>query len=124
MSGRHSRHHGIDILCLDDLILIIFTASLTEPPPLVRRSNIRLLAPRFTDEMDRLSEKYLLLENHLAIGNFGGFPSITIPSGIIDDMPVAINITGPIKTDDVVCNIANKLEEKIGFVPLSVKEEN
>ena len=75
-------------------------------------------------EYDRLSEKYLLLENHLAIGNFGGFPSITIPSGIIDDMPVAINITGPIKTDDVVCNIANKLEEKIGFVPLSVKEEN
>ena len=24
MSGRHSRHHGIDILCLDDLILVIF----------------------------------------------------------------------------------------------------
>jgi len=24
MSGRHSRDHGIDILCLDDLILIIF----------------------------------------------------------------------------------------------------
>ncbi len=86
--------------------------------------NAGSIAPRFDDEMDRLSEKYLLLENHLAIGNFGGFPSITIPSGIVDDMPVAINITGPIKTDDIVCNIANKLEEKIGFVPLSVKEED
>ncbi len=86
--------------------------------------NAGAIAPRFDDEMDRLSEKYLLLENHLAIGNFGGFPSITIPSGIVDDMPVAINITGPIKTDDIVCNIANKLEEKIGFVPLSVKEED
>lgn len=86
--------------------------------------NAGSIAPHFDEEVDRLSEKYLLLENHLAIGNFGGFPSITIPSGIIDDMPVAINITGPIKTDDVVCNIANKLEEKIGFVPLSVKEEN
>ena len=86
--------------------------------------NAGSIAPRFDDEMDRLSEKYLLLENHLAIGNFGGFPSITIPSGIVDDMPVAVNITGPIKTDDVVCNIANKLEEKIGFVPLSVKEED
>ena len=81
------------------------------------------LKQNFDDEMDRLSEKYLLLENHLAIGNFGGFPSITIPSGLIDNMPVAINITGPIKTDDIVCNIANKLEEKIGFTPLSVKEE-
>lgn len=84
--------------------------------------NAGSIAPHFDDEMDRLSEKYLLLENHLAIGNFGGFPSITIPSGLIDNMPVAINITGPIKTDDVVCNIANKLEEKIGFTPFSVKE--
>ena len=81
------------------------------------------IAPHFDDEMDRLSEKYLLLENHLAIGNFGGFPSITIPSGLVDNMPVAINITGPIMSDDKVFNIAKKLEEKIGFVPLSLKEE-
>ena len=85
--------------------------------------NAGSIAPRFTDEMDRLSEKYLLLENHLAIGNFGGFPSITIPSGLVDNMPVAINITGPIMSDDKVFNIAKKLEEKIGFVPLSLKEE-
>ena len=85
--------------------------------------NSGAIAPHFDEEMDRLSEKYLLLENHLAIGNFGGFPSITIPSGIIDDMPVAVNITGPIMSDDKVFNIAKKLEEKIGFVPLSLKEE-
>lgn len=85
--------------------------------------NAGSIAPHFDDEMDRLSEKYLLLENHLAIGNFGGFPSITIPSGIIDNMPVAINITGPIKTDSTVINMAAALEEKIGFLPLSVKEE-
>ena len=39
-------------------------------------------------------DKYLILENHLVIGNFGGFPSITIPSGLINNMPIAINITG------------------------------
>ncbi len=85
--------------------------------------NAGSIAPKFDEELDRLSDKYLLLENHLAIGNFGGFPSITIPSGLIDNMPVAINITGPIMTDDLVFNIAKKLEEKIGFEPLSVKEE-
>lgn len=85
--------------------------------------NSGTIAPKFNDEMDRLSEKYLLLENHLAIGNFGGFPSITIPSGLVHDMPVAINITGPIMSDDKVFNIAKKLEEKIGFIPLSLKEE-
>lgn len=85
--------------------------------------NAGSIAPYFDEEHDRLSEKYLLLENHLAIGNFGGFPSITIPSGLVDNMPVAINITGPIMSDGVVFNIAKKLEEKIGFVPLSLKEE-
>lgn len=85
--------------------------------------NAGSIAPKFDDEMDRLSDKYLLLENHLGIGNFGGFPSITIPSGLVEDMPVAVNITGPIMTDDKVFNIAKKLEEKIGFVPLSIKEE-
>lgn len=85
--------------------------------------NAGSIAPHFDEQMDRLSEKYLLLENHLAIGNFGGFPSITIPSGLVENMPVAINITGPIMSDDVVFNMAKKLEEKIGFVPLSLKEE-
>ena len=81
------------------------------------------IAPHFNEEIDRLSEKYLLLENHMAIGNFGGFPSITIPSGEIDNMPIAVNITGPIKEDAKVFNIANKLESKIGFIPLSLRKE-
>lgn len=85
--------------------------------------NAGTIAPHFDEEIDRLSEKYLLLENHLAIGNFGGFPSITIPSGLVDNMPVAINITGPVMSDDKIFNIAKKLEEKIGFVPLSLREE-
>ena len=85
--------------------------------------NAGSIAPKFNDEKNRLSEKYLLLENHLVIGNFGGFPSITIPSGLVDNMPVAVNITGPIMSDAKVFNIAKKLEEKIGFVPFSLKEE-
>ena len=34
------------------------------------------------------------LEEHLQIGNFGGFPSITIPNGFIGGLPVGVNITG------------------------------
>ena len=81
------------------------------------------IAPHFDEKADTLSEKYLLYAEHLAIANFGGFPSITIPSGLVDDMPVAVNITCPVMKDDVMFNIANKLEEKIGFMPLSLKEE-
>ncbi|MDD3392399.1 MAG: amidase family protein [Bacilli bacterium] len=80
------------------------------------------IAPKFNDSSDRLSEEYLILENHLAIGNFGGFPSITLPSGIVKEMPVAINITGPVFGDKDILNIAYKIEEILGFKGL-VKDD-
>ena len=73
------------------------------------------IAPRFDESSEKLSDRYLLLENHMAIGNFGGFPSITIPYGFVDDMPIGLNITGRIKEDDVVLNIAHKIEEKLEY---------
>ena len=80
------------------------------------------IAPHFDSDMDRLSDKYLILENHMAIGNFGGFPSITIPSGFVNNMPIGLNITGPQFKDALVLNIANKIEEKLGYKDL-IKEE-
>ncbi|NLA33794.1 MAG: Asp-tRNA(Asn)/Glu-tRNA(Gln) amidotransferase subunit GatA, partial [Tenericutes bacterium] len=46
--------------------------------------------------------------NYLAIANFGGYPSITIP---INTKSLAINITGPILKDSEVLNMAYKIEE-------------
>jgi len=74
-----------------------------------------MIAPKLDYEPDILSDKYLILGNHLVIGNFGGYPSITIPSGFVDDMPVGINITGRIKEDDIVLNLANKLEQTMDY---------
>ena len=73
------------------------------------------IAPHFDESSDKLSDRYLLLENHLAIANFGGFPSITIPSGFINNMPIAINITGRVKEDDIVLNMANIIEKELGY---------
>ena len=72
-------------------------------------------APTFKESSEKLSSKYLLLENHLAIGNFGGFPSITIPFTFSDEMPVGVNITGRVKDDDLVLNMANKIESITGY---------
>lgn len=72
-------------------------------------------APKFGTKTDQLSDRYLLLENHLVIGNFGGFPSITLPNGFIDDMPIAINITGRVKDDALVLNMAKKIEDVLGY---------
>jgi len=73
------------------------------------------IAPKFDTEVDMLSDKYLILGNHMVIGNFGGYPSITIPSGFVDNMPVGINITGRVCEDDVVLNIANKIEGSMEY---------
>ena len=80
------------------------------------------IAPRFDSEIDRMSDRYLILENHLAIANFGGFPSITIPNGFVQEMPIGINITGRCFEDGLVLNMANKIEEELGYKGL-IKEE-
>ncbi len=55
------------------------------------------------------------LEDHLQIGNFGGFPSITIPDGFVNDLPVGLNITGKCYDDINVLNIAYALESKMSY---------
>ena len=64
---------------------------------------------------NKLSTRYLVLENHMAIGNFGGFPSITIPCGMVNQMPIGLSITSGVKQDINCLNIAYALEEKLPY---------
>lgn len=73
------------------------------------------IAPLFGEVSDRLLDEYLILGNHLDIANFGVFPSISIPSGFVNNMLVGINITGIAKEDALVLNIANKIEKVLGY---------
>ena len=74
------------------------------------------IAPYLDGSKDELSkDDTAILEEHLQIGNFGGFPSITIPNGFIDDMPVGINITGNCYDDANVLNIAYALESTMNY---------
>ena len=81
------------------------------------------VAPLFDDASDKLSDEYLILGNHLVIGNFGGFPSISIPSGFVNDMPVSVNITGRAKEDSLVLNMANKIESLLDCKGMVAKDE-
>ena len=56
-----------------------------------------------------------VLENHLCIANFGGYPSITIPNGYVNNLPIGVNITGKVMDDANVLNIAYALEKEINF---------
>ena len=63
-----------------------------------------------------------ILEEHLQIGNFGGFPSITIPNGFVSKLPVGVNITGNCYDDVSVLNIAYALESKMSYKGQIAKE--
>ena len=45
-------------------------------------------------DQDQLSDDYLIAENYMAMGNFSGYPSMTVPMGFYDGCPLGMNITG------------------------------
>ncbi len=72
-------------------------------------------AKKLKGPYDILDRNTTILEEHLQIGNFGGFPSITIPNGFIDGLPVGVNITGNCYEDEKVLQIASLLESKMPY---------
>ena len=68
------------------------------------------IAPKFTDSSDRLSSTYLIADSHLALGNFAGLPSITLPFGFKDGMPFGVNLMGRAHEDLQVFYTANLIE--------------
>ncbi len=69
-----------------------------------------------------LSSSNNVLEDHLQIGNFGGFPSVTLPNGFVSNLPVGVNITGKVKDDINVLNIAYALESNMEYKNQTAKE--
>lgn len=75
-----------------------------------------------SDSLDTLIKEVEILESHLYVGNFGGFPSITIPDGFIEGLPVALNITGNCKDDENILNIAYGIEALMNYKNQIAKE--
>ena len=82
-------------------------------------------AKHFDSDKDMLSNdlETVTLDEHLQIGNYGGFPSITIPDGFVDGMPVGVNIPGNCYDDENVLNIAYALESAMEYKNQIAKED-
>ena len=72
-------------------------------------------AKKLNNNDDMLDNNTTVLEEHLQVANFGGFPSITIPDGFINDLPVGLNITGNCYDDVNVLSIAEKIESLMPY---------
>lgn len=79
-------------------------------------------AKHLDSDLDMVEPNASFLEEHLQIGNFGGFPSITIPDGFVSNLPVGINITGNCYEDEKVLNLAYALESTMTYKGQIAKE--
>lgn len=74
------------------------------------------IAPKVAEASDdMLSDEYIILENYLALANFGGNPSLTMPVGMVEGMPIGLNITGRIFEEQTVLDVAYALEQVLDF---------
>lgn len=80
-------------------------------------------APLFEQRSDKMSSEYLLGDNYLAIGNFAGLPSLTLPLGFEDGLPFGANITGRKWEELEVLDISLGIEELTGLKDLIKKGE-
>ncbi len=78
------------------------------------------IAPKFTDSSDRLSSQYLIADSHLALGNFAGLPSVTIPLGFEQGMPFGGNIMGRAFEESTTLEVAYVIEHFTGLKNLSI----
>ena len=79
-------------------------------------------APFFDEQGDRLSDAYLIADNHLALGNFAGLPSITLPLSFEEGLPLGVNLTGRAFDERRLFRMSALVEEETGLRNLSVRE--
>ena len=80
------------------------------------------IAPLLNDRsLDELGDDYLIAENHMIIGNFGGFPSMTLPMGFEQGCPIGINLTCRAFEEVQMFNFAKAIEDITGYKDLKAE---
>ncbi len=69
-----------------------------------------------------VSEINDLSDNILLLANFSGIPSITIPMGFVDDLPVGLNINTQFNSDDLCLKISYHLQESLEIEKRNLEE--
>lgn len=80
------------------------------------------VAPLFSQASDKLSDEYLIADNHLALGNFAGLPSITLPLCYEKGLPIGVNFMGRAFEEKKLFQIAAYFEKISGLTETSVLE--
>jgi aspartyl-tRNA(Asn)/glutamyl-tRNA(Gln) amidotransferase subunit A len=76
-------------------------------------------APLFAQASDKLSDEYLIADNHLCLGNFAGLPSITLPLFYEKGLPVGVNFMGRAFEEKKLFQISAAFERASGLAETS-----
>ena len=68
-----------------------------------------------------MGAQHLVADNHMVLGNFSGYPSMTLPSGFMDGLPIAVNITCRPFEEVTMFNIGKAIEEESGLADNTVE---
>lgn len=82
--------------------VVLAPAAVTTAPLIEQSSDVRFGADRFEEE-------------HLQLANFSGYPSLTMPLGLEDDLPFGINLTARAFEEQELFNVAAGIEELIDW---------
>ena len=77
------------------------------------------IAPLLGASSNKLSDEYLIADNHLALGNFAGLPSITLPIALEDGFPLGVNFMGRAFKEKELYEVAKCFEDITGLKGLS-----
>ena len=81
-------------------------------------------APYLDDNSaDELSANYLIVENYMAMGNFSGYPSMTVPIGFADDLPLGLNMTCRPFEETTMFDFGKAIEEITGSKDMKAEVE-
>ena len=74
-------------------------------------------APKITEVSSSFAGSQIVhwSDNLLLLANFSGTPSLSLPIGFVNGLPVSININSSYGKDKEVLEIAEELEKKINF---------
>lgn len=79
------------------------------------------IAPKIVSVSNSWSKEPDYLENHLGLANLAGCPSLTLPLGFSDDLPIAVNLTAAPFDDKTIFSLGQEIEDITGLQGL-VKE--
>ncbi|MDR1794671.1 MAG: Asp-tRNA(Asn)/Glu-tRNA(Gln) amidotransferase subunit GatA [Erysipelotrichaceae bacterium] len=72
-------------------------------------------------DSDPMSDESLIVENWLVLGNFSGYPSVTLPMGFVDECPIGVNLNTLPFTEKQLFGYCAAVEEVTGYADM-VKE--